>query len=241
VLISQVMAAGLDLEAGETIALRTALGPRALRVRGVVEDVAWPSGTVYMDIGTYRRLYRTPAINVLAVSRGSKLDRRALRGLSPLHAVSGTELVGRIDEQMDKSTQGLAAMRALTLVAALVAVAGIIATAVLARRREWAVLRAMGLRNGGLFAALAMETGLVMVLGGICGALAGIVSYLGPMVGFLESQGYMVGGDQVFTAQAGPGTELPGPLAPGPLAGTAAERPKPGRQLLPGLSTRPPK
>jgi putative ABC transport system permease protein len=195
VLISKVMAAGLGLEAGETIRLRTARGMRALRVRGVVEDVAWPSGTIYMDIGTYRRLYRTAAINVLAVDRAAEIDRAALRDLPALQTVSGAELIGRIDEQMDKSTQGLLAMRVLTLLAALVAVAGIIATAVLARRREWAVLRAMGLRNGGLFGALALETGLVMVLGGICGAIAGIVSYLGPTTGFLESQGYVIGAD----------------------------------------------
>ena len=167
---------------------------RALRVRGVVEDVAWPSGTIYMDIDTYRRLYRTAAINVLAVDRAAEIDREALRDLPALRTVSGAELIGRIDEQMDKSTQGLLAMRVLTLLAALVAVAGIIATAVLARRREWAVLRAMGLRNGGLFGALALETGLVMVLGGICGAIAGIVSYVGPTTGFLESQGYVIGG-----------------------------------------------
>ena len=125
-------------------------------------------------------LYRTAAINVLAVDRAAEVDRQALRDLPALRTVSGAELIGRIDEQMDKSTQGLLAMRVLTLLAALVAVAGIIATAVLARRREWAVLRAMGLRNGGLFGALALETGLVMVLGGICGAIAGIVSYVGP-------------------------------------------------------------
>ena len=48
---------------------------------------------------------------------------------------------------MEKSTQGLLAMRVLTLLAALVAVGGIIATSVFARRREWAVLRAMGMRQ----------------------------------------------------------------------------------------------
>ena len=57
-------------------------------------------------------------------------------------------------------------MRVLTLLAALVAVGGIITTSVFARRREWAVLRAMGMRSGGLLAALALETLLVMVLGG---------------------------------------------------------------------------
>lgn len=195
ILISKVMAAGLGLGAGDEVVLRTAVGPRRLQVLGEVEDVAWPSGTIYMDIARYRRLFRTDAINVLAVKRRGMVDAGALAGLGPLHVVTGDELVGRIDEQMDKSTQGLLAMRVLTLLASLVAVGGIIATAVFARRREWAVLRAMGMRNGGLFAALAMETFLVMALGGVCGAIGGIVSFLGPGRGFLESQGYVIGGD----------------------------------------------
>ncbi len=194
VLISRVMAAGLGLSPGEGIVLDTVAGPRRLRVLGEVEDFAWPSGTIYMDIRRYRRLYRTGAINVLAVRRRGMVDRRALAHLAPLRATSGRELVGSIEEQMDKSTQGLLAMRGLTLLAALVAVAGILATAVFARRREWAVLRAMGMRGGGLFAALALETLGVMVLGGLCGAIGGVVSYRGPTLGFLRSQGYVVDG-----------------------------------------------
>jgi ABC-type antimicrobial peptide transport system permease subunit len=50
----------------------------------------------------------------------------------------------------------------------------------------------MGMRGGGLFAALALETLLVMALGGLCGAIGGIVSFLGPGLGFLESQGYVI-------------------------------------------------
>ncbi len=195
VLVSRVMAAGLDVSPGEEIVLPTASGPRKLRVLGEVEDFAWPSGTVYMDIGRYRRLYRTDAVSALAVNRKAKLDSAALRRLAPLHAITGAEFKGRIEAQMEKSTQGLLAMRILTLLAALVAVGGIVATSVFARRREWAVLRAMGVGNAGLLAALALETLLVMSLGAFCGAIGGIVSFRGPTLGFLEAQGYVIGND----------------------------------------------
>jgi len=195
VLVSKVMASGLDIETGESIVLPTAGGPRKLRVYGEVEDFDWPSGTVYMTIDRYRQLYRTSAVSAIAVNRKGKLDRAALRDLAPLHVITGAEFKDRIDAQMAKSTQGLLAMRALTLVAALVAVGGIIATSVFARRREWAVLRAMGIGNAGLLAALALETLLVMSLGAICGAIGGIVSYRGPVLGFLEAQGYVIGTD----------------------------------------------
>ncbi len=195
VLVSRVMAAGLGVEPGEDIVLPTAGGPRKLRIYGEVEDFAWPSGTVYMTIGRYRQLYRTDAVSAIAVNRKAKVDEAALRKLAPLHAITGAEFKDKIDAQMEKSTQGLLAMRILTLIAALVAVGGIIATSVFARRREWAVLRAMGIGNAGLLAALALETLLVMSLGAICGAIGGIVSYRGPTLGFLEAQGYVIGTD----------------------------------------------
>jgi putative ABC transport system permease protein len=200
VMISRVMASGLDLGAGDEIVLPTASGAKRLRIYGEVEDFAWPSGTVYMTMARYRRLFRTEAVSAIAVDRRSKLDLAALRRLAPLHAIDGAEFRGRIDAQMEKSTQGLLAMRALTLVAALVAVAGIIATSVFARRREWAVLRAMGISNTGLLAALALETLLVMCLGALCGAIGGIVSYRGPVLGFLDAQGYVIDNDVAFGA-----------------------------------------
>ncbi|MEX2107938.1 MAG: FtsX-like permease family protein [Solirubrobacterales bacterium] len=202
ILISRVMAAGFDIGTGDTIEVHTAVGERKLKVIGEVEDFAWPSGTIYMDIDRYRSLYLTDAINVLGVRERDRLDTTALKGLKPLHSVTGLEFRERLEAQMEKSTQGLLAMRVLTLLAALVAVGGIIATSVFARRREWAVLRAMGIRSGGLFAALAMETLLVMTLGGICGAIGGIVSFRGPTLGFLESQGYVVSDGIVLTTVA---------------------------------------
>lgn len=195
VLVSRVMASGLDIEPGEEIVVPTAAGPRRLHVYGEVEDFAWPSGTIYMEMSRYQRLFRTGAVSAIAVNRKGKIDQAALRRLAPLHAISGAEFKRRIDAQMEKSTQGLLAMRILTLVAALVAVGGIISTSVFARRREWAVLRAIGIGNTGLLAALALETLLVMSLGALCGAIGGIVSYRGPVLAFLEAQGYVIDGN----------------------------------------------
>lgn len=192
VLISRVMASGLGIGSGDTIALDTPSGPRKFRVRGEAEDFGWPSGTIYMNIRRYRSLYRTAAISVLTVARRGLVDGSALKGMKPLHTVTGSEFIERIKDQMKQSTKGLVAMRILTLLASLVAVGGIITTSVFARRREWAVLRAMGMRSGGLFGALALETFLVMFLGGLCGVIGGLVSFRGPGLTFLESQGYVI-------------------------------------------------
>jgi putative ABC transport system permease protein len=215
VLISRVMAAGLDIETGDRIELDTPAGPAKLRVMGEVEDFGWPSGTIYMHIDRYRRLYRTGAVSLLVVDRRSRIDEGRLEELGPLHSVSGAEFTETIQDQMDQSTRGLFAMRVLTLLAALVAVGGILTTSVFARRREWAVLRAMGMRGGGLFAALALETLLVMALGGACGAVGGVVSFQGPGLGFLESQGYVIEGGFALGPVA---TVVAGAVAIGALA-----------------------
>ena len=95
ILISRVMAAGLDLNIGDSIELPTAVGPQKLKIQGTVEDFAWPSGTVYMDIRRYRELYRSAAINVLAVDRRRRLDSGGLKELKPLHAETGVEFSNR--------------------------------------------------------------------------------------------------------------------------------------------------
>ena len=192
VVVSRVLTAGLGLGAGDRISLPTAHGTRRLRIVGEVEDMSWPSGTVYLTMARYRSLYGSPAVNLVGVNGPRRLRARGLAALAPVHAITGRELAGRVREQMDRSTRGLAAMRLLTLLAALVAVGGILATSVFARRREWAVLRAMGMRGGGLLAALALETGLVMALGAVCGTIGGILSFRGPMLAFMRDEGYVL-------------------------------------------------
>ena len=76
-LISRVMAAGLDIGPATRSRCRTASGPRKLQILGEVEDFAWPSGTVYMDIDRYRSLYRTERVNVLAVTAAQLVDAAA--------------------------------------------------------------------------------------------------------------------------------------------------------------------
>jgi putative ABC transport system permease protein len=192
VLVSRVLTAGLGLGAGDRIALPTAHGERRLRIVGEVEDLSWPSGTVYVTMERYRTLWGSPAANLVGVAGPGRLRPGRLAEMAPLHTISGRELAQRVRDQMDRSTAGLAAMRLLTLAAALVAVGGILATSIFARRREWAVLRALGMRGRGLVAALALETGLVMVLGAVAGTAGGILSFRGPMLAFMRDEGYVL-------------------------------------------------
>jgi putative ABC transport system permease protein len=190
--ISSQLAAWTGLKAGDSIRLRTADGMRSTKITAVVDDMSWPMGTVYFDIKRHRKLFGGDAVNALIVKPG-KVDRAALKNLRPLHTYSGADLVARIKGQMDKVRQNMLAMRWMIVLAALVALAGILATSVLARRREWGVLRAVGLGRGRLLAALAIEIVAILVIGAAIGAIGGVITFEGPIVAFMDNQGFTIG------------------------------------------------
>jgi putative ABC transport system permease protein len=202
--ISMQLAAWTGLEAGDSIRLRTKNGMRATKISSVIDDMSWPMGTVYFDIKRHRELFGSDTVNALIVKPG-KIDRAALKDLRPLHTYSGADLADRITGQMDKTRGNMLAMRWMVVLAALIALSGILATSVLSRRREWAVLRAIGLGRARLMAALLIEILAILLLGAVVGLVGGVIVYLGPVLAFLENLGFELGRD----------------IVAGPLLGTA--------------------
>lgn len=198
VVISKQLSAWSGLEEGDKIALPTPEGVRKSKVAAVIDDMTWPLGSVYFDITRYRRLFDDDAINVLIVRNRSYVDNGEIADRRPLHTYSGAQLRERIKGQMDKQRENMLAMRWMIVLAALVAVGGILATSVLARRREWGVLRAAGLGKARLFTALAIEIAVILVLGSLIGVAGGIVSFRGPINSFMDSQGFSIGDEIVL-------------------------------------------
>jgi putative ABC transport system permease protein len=196
VVISSSLASWTDLETGDRIKMPTAEGPRKVRVAAVVDDVGWPLGTVYFSMDRFRELYGWEGVNALIV-KPSKLDFAQLKKMRPLHTYSGAELTARIQRQMEMTRSNMLAMRMLIVLAAMVAISGILATSVLARRREWGVLRAVGMTQGKLLRALVIEIAVILLLGAAIGIVGGLLTFQGPMLSFMESRGFPVGDEIV--------------------------------------------
>jgi putative ABC transport system permease protein len=194
--ISTQLAAWTDLKVGDKVRLQTTDGMRSTKISAVVDDMSWPMGTVYFDTKRYRQLFGRDTINALIVKPG-KVDRSALKDLRPLHTYSGEDLVARITGQMDKVRGNMLAMRWMIVIAALVALAGILATSVLGRRREWGVLRAVGTSTTRLYLALAIEIVMILVVGALIGLAGGVVVFEGPIRAFLSDHGFTIGGEIV--------------------------------------------
>jgi len=197
VLISSSLSEWAGLKPGDKIRIRTVKGMRSLKIADTVNDISWPLGSVYMNISQYRYLFGRYTVNQYAVQNGH-IDQSKIKDLRPLHTFSGGVLIKRIRHQIDATRKNILAMRLLVVIAALVAISGIFATSVFARRREWGVLRAMGMKSRRLFLALGIEILLILLIGSIAGMIVGVATYEGPILSFMSSQGFPLGSEIVI-------------------------------------------
>jgi putative ABC transport system permease protein len=183
VLLSENFARRFDLHVGTSIELSTPRGSLTYPVAGVVVDYTSDVGTLILDRATYVRdwedarvdtykLYLTPGTDPEPVRAkvmgawGEKFD---------LFVLTNAEFKREIEAILDQS---FAVMRALELVALLIAVMGVVnavLASVLDRVREIGVLRAVGMLRRQVRRMVMVEAGIL----GLSSAIAGLVAGLG--------------------------------------------------------------
>lgn len=198
IVITSQLAAWSNLDTGNRMKLATKDGIKSFRVAGVVEDLGWPVGSIYVHLDSYQRHFSDRIVSQITVKPGDHIRRDELKDMSPVHTIDGAEFDRRVHTQVNMTRENILAMRLLAVIASLIAIAGIFATSVFARRREWGVLRAMGMSNVGLIRALVLEIALVLGIGLICGVAGGLAFYELPIRMFMESQGLPITGELVF-------------------------------------------
>ena len=183
ILISEPLAHRMGMQPGERLLLPTPAGEKPFIVAAIFRDYASEHGRVFINRETYLDVWQDPEINTLALfsSDGEILDLRQRAGeqLGQHGALIFTDARAIYDESMAVFNRTFRITEVLRILSILVAFIGIL-TALMAvqleRRKEFAVLRALGLTRGqisglimaesvmlGLIAAiLAIPTGLIM-------------------------------------------------------------------------------
>lgn len=113
-------------------------------------------------------------------------DREDAQAVIPVDQVG--ELL-RIIEQVDKIFEGVAWL--VVFIAAMSILVGLYNT-IAGRRREIAILRAMGARPGHVFSVIVLESLLICVLGGIAGLLLGYLGLAAAAPTLLERYGVTI-------------------------------------------------
>ncbi len=103
---------------------------------------------------------------------------RINRDLPQVFAFDINALIPLVDRILDKATIFPLVLAALSLFAGAVIIANTVALAVLERRREIGVMKALGARGGTILRLLLLETGLVGLMGGAMGMAMAMIAVL---------------------------------------------------------------
>jgi putative ABC transport system permease protein len=182
VLVSEPLAYRLGLVPGDPLELPTPAGPWQVQVAAVFRDYASEHGRIFVDEASYRQHWPDRDVDTLALfARNGDIDalRRAVSEVAAGQSLVLTPAVTILDESMavfDRTFRVTEVLRAISLVVAFVGVLSALMALQLERRKEYAVLRALGLTRrqiagliggesllmGLLAAAVALPTGGLM-------------------------------------------------------------------------------
>ncbi len=187
IIVTRSFAAAHGLRLESPFDLVTALGRQRFVVRGLLEPKgtarAYGGGVAIMDIDGAREMFgKVGKVDRIDVVPAAGVDRDELAGRitqAVARAGSGLRVERREDQarSMAKLVEGyqgiLAFCSLLALLIGMFLVANTIAVAVADRRREIAVLRALGASRAGILVMFVIDAAIMGVVGGIIGAVLG--------------------------------------------------------------------
>jgi putative ABC transport system permease protein len=188
----------MGLHAGDRVALATPTGPVELEVRAIVVDYSSDMGAGFIDRELYLERWQDPSVDAVNlylrkdadVGAVSERVRARLGGGEALFVTETTQLreqfVGLVEESFSYSRS----LELIVLVIALLGVVGTMVAAVLDRRGEIGMLRAVGATRRQVAVAMLLEAAFL----GLCAAVGGVLAGSLQCVLFLETLMADIGG-----------------------------------------------
>lgn len=193
VIISPAVAHRLQVGLGETIQLATPLGERPFTVRGIMTDITPYGGTVQIDRRDYLAYWQDPSVTNIAVVVKEGVDAAVVKQRLLDRWGDSLNLLVRLNLEFWQELRAqydavYSLLDGLTWIAVMVsglAIANTLFAAVLERKREVGILRAIGTRQGEVIRMVAGEALGTGAVGGALGLTAGL-ALAGVMVSSLE-------------------------------------------------------
>ncbi|MBS1260952.1 MAG: ABC transporter permease YtrF [Calditrichaeota bacterium] len=182
-LISEPLAFRTGLEPGDTLRFATPSGPAAVAVSAVYYDYSSDAGMILVDRGWFIDHWRDTRLESIAVylpdgmslAEGREHVNAALAGEWDLSVFSNRDLRNAVLRVFDNTFAITYALRAVAIFVSLLAVGGGMAALVVERRRELAILRAVGGSRKQVIGRVLAESGLIGAVGWSLGAVLGIL------------------------------------------------------------------
>ncbi len=183
--ISEALSNELHLHLGSPFMLPSPI-PTSFRVAGLSTNGGWPPGTVIMNSEDYARAWGSSDASALQITlrpgvppaQGRREAQRAL-GANPGLIV---QTAGERERQWETiSRQGLARLTEiakLVLIAAILAMAGVMGSMILQRRDQLAYIKRQGFTRGLLWRAVFIQSAILLGAGCSIGAVFGVYGQL---------------------------------------------------------------
>lgn len=183
---------------GGTLTLPTPIGPARLRIAATTTNLAWSPGVIFMSRSEYARLWNTNASTAYGITLAPGAHRQAVKrsiehalgGDGGLEVLTARERETQIDALTSEGLAHLDDISTLLLIAAILALAAALTSAIWQRRAALAGLRLAGVRPRRLRLILVVESALMLGAGCATGAVVGLYgelvidSYLREVTGF---------------------------------------------------------
>jgi len=182
VLLSENFSRRYALGVGDRLTLATPKGPQTFPVAGVVIDYSSDRGTITMDRATYAAYWADDQVDAFGVFvlPGADLEQvaqriqEAFRGRYPLYVLTRSAFKERVLELVEQPFAVTYALEVIAVLIALLGVTNALYASILERTRELGVLRAIGATQQQVRRIILVEGGLMGLVGGCGGLLAGV-------------------------------------------------------------------
>ena len=183
VVVSEVLAHRLGVNAGAVLSLPTDAGQREFPVVGVFYDYATDGGKIVLDRSLYEQWWGDRTAMVLAVylepnAAGQRVRddlKKTLGPLLPVSIISNKELRAHILEIFDRTFRLTYGLEIVTVIVGLLGIINTLLTTVVERQREFATFRAIGGSRRQVQGLVVRESLCLGTLGLGLGLLAGIL------------------------------------------------------------------
>jgi putative ABC transport system permease protein len=196
--VSRQIAAEHHVGVGDSLTLPTPTGNVRFRIAATTTNLSWNPGAILMSAADYQRYWATSAPSAFGVQLAPGADATRVRGeiVRALGPASGLEVstapvrAAEIDALAGAGLSRLGEISTLLTIAAILALATALASAIWQRRTTLAELRLTGVTPARLRRMLLLESMLLLGAGCVTGALVGLYGqvvidgYLRDVTGF---------------------------------------------------------
>lgn len=177
VLVSTQIAHRDGLRIGDRIELQTPDGQVSVPIAAVIESWSWPAGTVVMDSARFQALFGVGTSQLaITIRSGAVADdiARSIAAQTGMDAIPGAQLRERVLKEVRDQLAPFRLMQAALVAMIAVVVFDAMRLAVVQRRRQFGVLRAIGMSRSQLGLSVVLEAALLIAVAAVAGIALGV-------------------------------------------------------------------